>query len=424
VNENAGEADRLAAIAVCAGEDAFADLADDLRARPPRRVVLVSDENTFGACGQRVEEAVGAAGIPLKKVVFPGRPWLAADEASLAQVLLALDGQESLLAAVGSGTITDVVRLVAYQARLPFVSVPTAASVDAYASYTASISLSQVKYSLPAGPSQAIYAHLPTLWAAPCRMTASGFSDMVAKYTALADWKLAHLLVREPYHVAAARQAEQAVESCASRAAAIRDAQPEGITALFGGLLTSGRCMLTVRSSRPAAGSEHSLAHFWEIRHRQHHLTETLHGEKAGVAAVVIARLYEGLRCLTRQEAAHRLSHFTPPDPAAEAGRLCAALGPAAEAIVSGQASFLGGLGRKVDQVKANLLAHWEQIQAIAATVPAADTLAGLLESAGALSRPEQLEVEPGEVQQALETALYIRDRLTILELSRMLGLL
>ena len=30
-------------------------------------------------------------------------------------------------------------------------------------------------------------------------MTAAGFGDMLAKYTALADWKLAHLLVDEPY---------------------------------------------------------------------------------------------------------------------------------------------------------------------------------------------------------------------------------
>jgi glycerol-1-phosphate dehydrogenase [NAD(P)+] len=55
-----------------------------------------------------------------------------ADEYSVHQVLKALDGREQTLIAVGSGTITDIVRFVCFQARLPFVSVPTAASVDAY----------------------------------------------------------------------------------------------------------------------------------------------------------------------------------------------------------------------------------------------------------------------------------------------------
>ena len=119
---------------------------------------------------------------------------LSADETSIDRVLGALDNRADTLIAVGSGTITDIVRYTAFQTQRAFISVPTAASVDAYTSFTTSITLGGVKHSLLAQPARCVYVQVPTLAAAPPLLTASGFSDMLAKYTALADWKLAHLL--------------------------------------------------------------------------------------------------------------------------------------------------------------------------------------------------------------------------------------
>lgn len=405
------------------GEQVFNELVADLRRQKPDRIVLVADENTFHTCGQMVEEAVSKARVPIEKVIFPGKPWLAADESSIARVLNSLNGQENILLAVGSGTITDVVRFVAFQARLPFISIPTAASVDSYASFTAAMTFGQVKYSIPAKPAQAIYAHLPTLCAAPARLNVSGFSDMVAKYTALADWQLAHLLAGDAYNAAVSWQAEQAVRTCIQNAEAIRAAQPAGLTALFNGLLISGRCMVTVNSSRPAAGAEHSLAHYWEIQHQLNHQHATLHGEKTGVATVLIAQLYEELRRLSLEEVIYRLDQFRLPDPAVEGERLQASLGPVAAQMIANRPSFLGKLRGEVEQIKVNLVTHWDQIQAVALKVPTGSEIAGLLEKVGSPSRPDQLQVQPDEVQQALKNALYVRDRLTILELNYMLGL-
>jgi glycerol dehydrogenase-like iron-containing ADH family enzyme len=127
-------------------------------------------------------------------------------------------------------------------------------------------------------------------------------------------WKLAHLLLDDAYDEAIACQADQALRQCMAHAITIRAASPGGITALMESLLTSGHCMVAVKSSRPAAGAEHSLAHFWEITHRPDHAPEALHGERTGVAAVLISRLYEALRHLS-QEVVRRLDHFTIPDP-------------------------------------------------------------------------------------------------------------
>lgn len=413
----------LVDVHVFQSDQVFADLATHLGGIEPGRVLLVADENTFHACGQMVEDAIREAGLPLKKCIFPGKDWLAADETSITRVLQGLDGQEHLLAAVGSGTVTDIVRYVAYQTRLPFISIPTAASVDAYTSFTAAITLGQVKYSIPARPARTVYAHLPTLRAAPQRLTASGFSDMVAKYTALADWRLAHLIAGDSFNEVVAQHAMQAARSCSQAAEAVRAAALHGIGALVDSLMVSGRCMVTVKSSRPAAGAEHSLSHFWEIHHQLHHLPEALHGEKTGVGSVLVSGLYAALRSLSAQEAARRLGKFYLPDQQVEADRLMAALGPAAQPVLAARPSFLGWTGGRLEQIKSNLLANWGQVQVIAATVPGPQEITAWLETAGAFSRPDQINLQAEEIQAALELGMYVRDRLTILEINRMLSL-
>jgi glycerol-1-phosphate dehydrogenase [NAD(P)+] len=405
------------------GNHAFADLAADLLKHDQHQALIVADENTLQACGKQVSDAVAESGLRLKKLILHGHPWVSADENSVVQALQALEGQEYLLIAVGSGTLTDIVRYVAFQTRLPFLSIPTAASVDAYTSITAAMTLGKMKHSFIMKPAEAVYAHLPTLLAAPQRLTASGFSDMLAKYTALADWKLAHVLIGETYDDAVAQQVGYALQACVQKAEAIRAANPDGLAQLFTGLAVSGICMAAVRNSRPAAGAEHSLSHFWEISHQLQQRPEALHGEKAGVASVIIARLYERLRGISRQEAAQRLNQFSAPDPQVEADRLRAILGPTAEAFLANHPSFLGKLRESTTEVKANLIQHWDRVQAIASTVPRAEEMIHLLQSAGAVSDPAQVHIQANEVDLAIENAMYVRDRLTILELNRMLGL-
>jgi glycerol-1-phosphate dehydrogenase [NAD(P)+] len=409
-------------IPVNAGEHVFETLANDLQARQQRQVLLIADENTYPACGRQVEEALGAAGLEVTRVLLSGQPWVTADESSIAEVLRALNGRDLVLVAVGSGTLTDITRFVAFQTRLPFYSIPTAPSVDAYTSYTAAITLREVKYSFPTKTASGVYVSLPVLCAAPQRLIVSGFGDMVAKYTALADWKLAHLLVDEALDETALRQAEAALQSCIAQAAAVRAAEPSAIAALIQSLFVSGCCMARVRSSRPAAGAEHSLAHYWEIQHRLNHKPESLHGEKTGVACWVIAGLYEKIRRMPREEAKYLLGRFYWSGLNSEIARIESAYGAAAGQVIANKASFLGPLRQKTDLLKQRLLSCWDEVQAIAAQVPGQDQIRALLQSAGAAWHPDQIHVSEDEVRQAIRSAMYVRDRLTILEVNHMLS--
>jgi glycerol-1-phosphate dehydrogenase [NAD(P)+] len=424
-------------VPVTLNDHAFESLAAALQAGSARQVLVIADANTYPAGGWQVESTLRAAGLSVTTKILAGQPGeggmaqvfpgetirVKPDETSIVQVLDALDGRAAALVAVGSGTITDITRFCAYQARLPFYSVPTAASVDAYTSYTAAITIGRVKKSILAKPACGVFARLPLVCTAPPRMAAAGFGDMAAKFTALADWKLAHLLVDEDCPEPVADWAGQAARLCMAQAASVGAGSPAGIAALLDGLFVSGHCMVAVHSSRPAAGAEHSLAHFWEMKHHLAHQTDALHGEKTGAASVVVAGLYQALRQLSRSEVLRRLDHFILPDPQAELSRVQAAYGPVGSLVISNQSSLLGTLRGKIDGIKERLAARWDEVLAIAETVPAPAELVSWLEAAGAPASPAAIQVNEEEIQLAIQNAMYIRDRLTILELNHILNL-
>jgi len=410
-------------------DHAFDSLAATLKAGAIQRILLIADENTYPAGGWQVEETLSSAGLSVLSKILEKQPGstvpsqVLPDEHSIIQVLNALDGREAVLVAVGSGTITDIARFCAYQTRNPFYSVPTAASVDAYTSYTAAITIGQVKKSILAKPACGVFARLPLVCAAPARMAAAGFGDMLAKFTALADWQLAHLLLDESYAEPVADLAGQAARLTMLQAAAVRSASPSGIAALLNGLFVSGHCMVAVQSSRPAAGAEHSLAHFWEMKHHLVHGPDALHGEKTGAASVLVSQLYQALRQLSRREVTRQLDHFVLPDPQLELDRVQAAYGPVGSLVISTHSSLLGTLRSKIDLIKERIVSQWDEVLAIAETVPTPAEMVSWLETAGAPTRAADIFINEEEVQLAIRNAMYIRDRLTILELNHILNL-
>ncbi|MBE2222213.1 MAG: sn-glycerol-1-phosphate dehydrogenase, partial [Anaerolineae bacterium] len=281
--------------------------------------LIVSDDNTYEALGNEVETALKERKFTPHSLILQGNGnHVKADARNILNVLVALQPETAVIVAIGSGTITDIVRFVSHRTGLPFISMPTAASVDAYSSFTTSIMVEGVKHSLQAKQPDAIFVSIDTLRTAPPPMTAAGFGDMLAKYTALADWKLAHLLVDEPYDIELVKSVEIALDRCVSEVEEIGEHSRKGIEILIDGLNESGICMAKAKNSRPASGSEHSLSHYWEITHLKRDQPLALHGARTGVAAGVIAGLYEKIRCLSREEVAKRLENANYPNPSTE----------------------------------------------------------------------------------------------------------
>ena len=403
------------------GSDVSADLIRYCEAQRLDRFTLVADDNTYPVLGEAVERALKQHGFPVHAVVLAGEAILP-DERSIVQVLVHAGRENQTYLAVGSGTITDITRFASHRTKADFISIPTAPSVDGYTSPSSSLVIDRLKQTVVAQPPIAVFADLPTLCAAPRLMIAAGFADMLAKYTALADWMLGHLLWDEAYDERVAQRVARALQSCVGHSEAISLASEAGIRELMAGLLESGLCMLEFGNSRPAAGAEHYVSHYLEMKLVWEGRPAILHGAKVGLATLLVARHYELLGQLPRQEAIDRLKASLLPDREQEVRRIVAAYGPIGEKVVGEQAPFLDLTSYTYDQLKQKIVDRWADIQAIAATVPSPQALADLLRMVGGPIEPAAIGLSDEEVALALDCSHYLRNRFTILKLSRILG--
>jgi glycerol-1-phosphate dehydrogenase [NAD(P)+] len=200
-------------------------------------------------------------------------------------------------------------------------------------------------------------------------------------------------------------------------------ASPAGITALTNGLFESGLCMMDFGSSRPASGAEHLISHFWEIKLMQDQRSEPLHGAKVGVGTALIAQRYEATRGLSRQEAIERLSDSSPPCYNAEMRLIRRTYGTVAERIVANHRGYLEDLEAGWPKLIERTIEKWEEVQAIANSVPPAKDIKALLKSAGAPAEPAAIGLTEEDVEQALAYSHYMRGRYTVNTLGRMLRL-
>jgi len=258
--------------------------------------LFVADGTTAEVIGRRLAERYGAAGGRAGlEIIRPNAAGdVVADEASVLQAIIAAQRHGAdVLVAAGSGTIHDIVRYAAYTLGVPFVSVPTAPSVDGFTSKGAPLILRGEKITLPASAPVALFADLDVLLEAPRPLIAAGFGDMLGKYTSLFDWMYGRETAGEPYDEEVAAVTRGALERCAAHAEAIGRGSEEGVRVLMQSLIESGIAMLRFGQSHPASGAEHHISHYWEMHFLRTGRRQVLHGAKVGVACAVIADLYK-----------------------------------------------------------------------------------------------------------------------------------
>ena len=145
------------------------------------RPFLLSDRNTWKAAGTQVAEILTAAGIPFNGYSFPEdapKP----DEQRVGSAVMHFDHSCDGVIGIGSGVVNDISKILAATAKLPYIIVGTAPSMDGYASATSSMTRDGLKISLPSKGADVIIGDTDILCKAPERLLKAGLGDMLAKY--------------------------------------------------------------------------------------------------------------------------------------------------------------------------------------------------------------------------------------------------
>ncbi len=189
---------------------------------------------------------------------------------------------------IGGGTKIDAAKLGSSHKETPFISVPTTASHDGIASPLVSLKGLDKPYSIVAQSPMAIVADTSIIINSPNHFTASGCADVIAKLTAIRDWKLAHDVKNEYYGEYAANLALMSARLVVRHANLLESGNEEGLRVLLEALISCGVAMSIAGSSRPCSGSEHLFSHALD----QIASNPALHGEQCGVGTIMMARLH------------------------------------------------------------------------------------------------------------------------------------
>ena len=402
------------------GSDATGKLLEYVAAKGLTRFCIVADTNTYKALGEQAEAALKSKGYTVKSVVLTGAE-IHPDEHYLVKTFVDAPTGDLTFIAVGSGSITDLTRFVSHRSGRAFIGMPTAPSVDGFTSIGAPIILAGVKTTLTCQAPIAVFADIDVMANAPQRLIAAGFGDMIGKYTSLADWKLGSLVWGEPYDAEIARRTQAAVDSVVANVEAIGSRTPEGVRILLEALIESGICMLEFGASRPASGAEHHASHYWEMQRLKHHGSTMLHGAQVGYALALIAKQYAKIRQLNRAEALNRLEGAVVPNREDELARIRRGYGDMADDVAKDHQAFLNWDESSFDALKRRIADNWAEIEATADSVPEPEVIAGYLRQVGGPSTAAELGLVEGEEAPGLEYGHYLRDRFTVIKLSRVL---
>ena len=262
---------------------------------PGKKVVIVADATTYEVAGKEVQASLSENGVEqLDPFIFKDPDIYA--EISYAQELEHfLKSNDAIPIAIGSGTINDLVKLSSHRTGRGYLCVATAASMDGYTAFGASITSEGAKQTFKCPAPVAVLADLDIICKAPSDMTASGYADLFSKVTAGADWILADALGIEPIDRESWDIVQGGLKTALHDPAGAREGKIEAIEPLIEGLMLGGFAMQAHKSSRPASGAEHQFSHLWDMEHHKHNGEAPSHGFKVAIGMLAVTALYEQL---------------------------------------------------------------------------------------------------------------------------------
>ena len=259
---------------------------------PGRKALVVADNNTWRVAGEVVYNALISAGVPVDKYLFKEDEFHA-DWEHIEELDAVLDSTGAVAVSVGSGTINDLCKLCSHHHKQSYLTVPTAASVDGYTSFGASITYQNAKQTFECPAPVAVVADVDVIAAAPAKMTAAGYADLAAKVPAGAEWMIADVVGAEPIQPAAWHVLQDDLDTLLANPAGVAAGDPAAVADLFEGLILSGFAMQAARSSRPASCCDHLFSHILDMTHHRYQGKFVSHGFQVAIGTLTMCAVFD-----------------------------------------------------------------------------------------------------------------------------------
>jgi glycerol-1-phosphate dehydrogenase [NAD(P)+] len=334
------------------------------------------------------------------------------DERAMGALAMAYDPDCDTVLAVGSGVVNDCCKVLARAAGVPSMVVGTAPSMDGYASDSSAMIRDRLKVTLYNACPRAVICDTDIMSAAPMEMLRAGLGDMIAKYTALFEWRVSRIVTGEYYCENIARLMRRSLKRCVDAAEGLVKRDPRAVEAVAEGLVLSGVAMSFAKTSRPASGLEHYFSHMWEMMALERGEPSDLHGIQCGVGTALTLKLIERLRGITpdKRYADAVAESF---DAGAWRERMRGIFARASDTIIEMERD----VGHQNDPERhalrsARIVENWPAILAIMdEELPRADDITAMLRRLGMPATPEDLGISAEDTRGAYIGSRVIRDK-------------
>lgn len=393
---------------------------------PGKKVIVVADGNTFAAAGKEVIASLEAAGVEAyEPYIFPGTPTLYAGYENveiLREHIRPLE--DAIVCSIASGSLNDLAKLASGELGREYMNVCTAASVDGYAAFGASISKDGFKITRDCPAPAALVADLRVIANAPRRLTATGYGDLIEKIPAGADWILADELGIEKIDEYVWSLVQGPLRDALSDPEKIGAGDPEAIAGLAEGNIMSGLAMQAMKSSRPASGAGHQFSHVWEMEgHGLDWEPPLSHGMKVGVGTVASCAMWEEALNIDMDALdVEAIVAAARTDQEVEA-RVRSTLEPRIAAESVGHSVNKNLQGDALRARIADIQKAWPKIkERVVPQLITADEAVARLKAVGAPYHPEQIEISIERLKETYHKAQMIRPRYTVFDLLADIG--
>ncbi len=368
----------------------------------PRKILVVADENTLSA-SNGIIKILENGGFSVKLKMFYDPDPTAENVAEVCELCTDIEG----ILSVGTGTLNDIGRRAALLSDREFAIFATAPSMDGFASGTSPIIENGFKSTLPARQPSVIIADTAILAQSPARLKASGFGDIIGKYTAIVDWRVANLTVGEYYCNNVANLVRDALSRICLMAHRVTAEDAETARTIMEILVFAGLSMKLAGCSRPASGAEHMISHMIGMRKLSDGKCADLHGRKVGVGALALCDIY-------RRAAELDLSFENRP---IDWDTVYSAYGDTLKPNIIRENS--PPISDKLDIQVLNT--QWSEIAKIVREeLPETNALRDILRAAGAPTTFAEIDTEDSLARECLKYHPYMRDKIVLSRLLTM----
>ncbi len=412
---------RRLAVAAGARHRAAAEFAATFGEAP---AAIVADVHSLDAAGRDVLEAFRSAGAATVEPFVFG-PDVHAFFDDVERLETALREHVAIPVAVGSGTINDLTKLASHRVGRPYMVVATAASMDGYTAFGASITFEGSKQTFDCPAPRAVVADLEVIARAPAPMNAWGYADLLAKNVAGADWILADAAGVEPIDPDVWETVQDRLKDWIGDPGGVAAGDPAVLANLVEGLMMSGFAMQAYKTSRPASGADHQFSHLWDMQGHVHDGVAPSHGFKVAVGTLASVALYEVLLDLDLKDVDVDRAVADWPSVDRVERRILESFGPgplAEKSIQETRAKHPDPNELREQLIR--LRDAWPELRArLTAHLIPFDDVRDRLRAVGGPQGPEDVGVSRERLRLAYDQAYYIRRRFTILDVMRRLGL-